>query len=564
MGAVTFSLDSRLVKSLKETLPLTTFVETGTFKGDTVEIMLSFFDNLISFELSPVLCKEAAERFSTEKKVQIIQGNSGDLLSPLSESLTSQSTLYWLDAHWCVADNTSGEQSQCPLLQEIRGIGKLNAQSIILIDDARLFLAPPPKPHDVGQWPRFDHIVRALYALSQQHELMVINDIIAFYPAAARDTFENYARFCGVDWLRASQSLSENTGLRSNLEIKEAALQRLHEELVEKEKVIQILKIRNDRFKRAVLAIPGARLAMRSRRKMREMFRPRLGNLNQYDPCTLTAVTKFAPQKKESSLKFSIVTPSYGQGDYIESTLQSVLEQDYPKIEYFVQDGGSQDDTVSVLNRYDTKLSGWASEPDTGQSQAINRGFSHTDGEIMAWLNSDDLLLPGALSCVADYFNAHPEVDVVYGNRLLIDKNGMEIGRWMLPGHNSKILSWVDYIPQETMFWRRRIWDKVGGHIDETFRFAMDWDLLVRFRDAGANIAHIPRFLGAFRIHDQQKTSAVMNKIGNEEMGRIRERIFGRVPSQIEIRKAVLPFLLQHLAVDMIYRFKKNFKSRAL
>jgi len=174
----------------------------------------------------------------------------------------------------------------------------------------------------------------------------------------------------------------------------------------------------------------------------------------------------------------------------------------------------------------------------------------------MAWLNSDDLLLPGALACVANYFARHPEVDVVYGNRLLIDEDDMEIGRWILPGHDNEVLSWVDYVPQESLFWRRSIWEKVGGNVDESFRFAMDWDLLLRFRDAGAQFAHIPCFLGAFRVHAQQKSSAAMSDVGVPEMNRIRERILGRVPSMKEIQKAVKPFLARHVAVDMAYRIK--------
>src|SRR6202162_2378644 len=99
----------------------------------------------------------------------------------------------------------------------------------------------------------------------------------------------------------------------------------------------------------------------------------------------------------------------------------------------------------------------------------------------MAWLNSDDIMLPGALAYVATYFNQHPGIDVVYGHRILIHENDQQNGRWVMPGHNYDLLSWADYIPQETLFWRRRIWDKVGGRVDESFRFAMDWDLLVRF-----------------------------------------------------------------------------------
>jgi hypothetical protein len=139
---------------------------------------------------------------------------------------------------------------------------------------------------------------------------------------------------------------------------------------------------------------------------------------------------------------------------------------------------------------------------------------------------------------------------------LLIDEDDMNIGRWILPGHDSEVLSWADYVPQETLFWRRSLWEKAGGRIDESFRFAMDWDLLVRFRDADARFAHIPRFLSAFRIHAQQKTFAIISEVGFQEMDRIRERVHGRVPSWKEIKKAVMPFLARHVAVDMAYRIK--------
>ena len=299
------------------------------------------------------------------------------------------------------------------------------------------------------------------------------------------------------------------------------------------------------------------RVMRRVVRRCASVFRPRLGNLNQYTPRRLAVLPQsISTNQLVSTPKVSIVTPSFQQGDFIERTIRSVLDQQYPNLEYFVQDGASKDGTVAVLRRYEEKLSGWISEKDSGQSQAINLGFAQTTGDIMAWLNSDDILLPGALAVVVDYFNKHPEVDVIYGNRLLIDENDMEIGRWILPGHDGDVLSWVDYVPQETMFWRRGLWNKVGGGIDESFRFAMDWDLLVRFRDAGANFAHIPHFLGGFRIHEQQKTSAAINEIGHQEMDRIRERLLGRVPSRKEIRKKVSPFMLKHILVDVAYRIK--------
>ncbi|HTT08226.1 MAG TPA: glycosyltransferase family 2 protein [Gammaproteobacteria bacterium] len=256
--------------------------------------------------------------------------------------------------------------------------------------------------------------------------------------------------------------------------------------------------------------------------------------------------------------KISLVTPSYKQAGFIERTINSVLDQDYPNLEYFVQDGGSMDGTREILDRYSKRLAGWESCPDRGQSQALNLGFAKTSGEIMAWLNSDDILLPGALAYVAEYFNRHPEVDVVYGHRILIDENDHQIGRWMLPAHDDAVLSWADYVPQETIFWRRRIWDKVGGRIDESFRFAMDWDLLVRFRDAGARFARLPRFLGGFRVHPQQKTSAAISEVGCQEMDRIRQRVWGRVPSRTEVRKAVLPYLVKHVVTDLGWQIRNK------
>ena len=243
----------------------------------------------------------------------------------------------------------------------------------------------------------------------------------------------------------------------------------------------------------------------------------------------------------------AIVTPSFGQGKFIGRTIESIIGQGYPALDYFLQDGGSRDETVAVLKSYGNRLV-WASAPDGGQAQAINLGFRRVSGEIMAWVNSDDLLLPGAIHAVVDHFNRHPDVDVIYGDRVLIDTEDREIGRWILPGHDAKVLTWVDYVPQETLFWRRRIWDAVGGMVDESFTFAMDWDLLLRFADAGARFAHLPRPLGAFRVHTQQKTSAMIGHIGLAEMDRIRLRIHGRVPTPAEIRRAVLPFLMRHVA----------------
>lgn len=310
--------------------------------------------------------------------------------------------------------------------------------------------------------------------------------------------------------------------------------------------------------------VPFRRKYLYLARRGKEIMQPRIGNLNQYAPRTLTRISATATQRSGAinAPGISIVTPSFNQGAFIGRTIASVLQQGYSRLEYFVQDGGSADETQDVLKNCEESLSGWHSCPDGGQSHAINLGFARTGGEIMGWLNSDDLLLPGALARVADHFARHPEVDVVYGNRLLIDENDMEIGRWILPGHDSQALCWADYVPQETLFWRRSLWDKVGASVDESFRFAMDWDLLLRFREAGARFAHLPYFLGAFRVHSQQKTSAAIHSLGFQEMDRLRARTLGRVPDRTEICRALLPFMARHIAIDLTYRVKTRFAAQ--
>ena len=489
----------------------------------------------------------------------MLAGRSEAALVQLHPTLAGQSVLYWLDAHGCDAVGSVAVNTACPLLHELNAIGQLNAESVLLIDDARLFLAPPQAPHDLTLWPGFHQVCVGLQALSSGHELMVINDVIVFYPPGARQALQAFARQHGIDWLAAARYLQENAGLLEQLQSKEAVIQ-------EKEAEIQRLHVqisnnsKNLQRYSALNAMPLLGSLFRASVRLSMIIRPRLGFLDQYAPKPVTQNASLPRVALERPPRISVVTPSFQQGAFIERTILSLLTQDYPALEYYVQDGGSSDSTVSVLRKYQAQLSGWSAEKDSGQSQAINRGFAKTSGEIMAWLNSDDVLLPGALHTVAAYFNDHPAIDVVYGNRLMIDEQDQEIGRWIMPGHNSKVLSWADYIPQETLFFRRSIWEKAGGAIDESFRFAMDWDLLVRLRDAGARFAHIPRFLGAFRIHTRQKTSAEIGEIGYREMGRIRQRVLGRIPAHKEIRRALMPFLLKHVLVDLAYRVRMRYR----
>lgn len=286
---------------------------------------------------------------------------------------------------------------------------------------------------------------------------------------------------------------------------------------------------------------------------------PRLGVLNQYAPREPRFAKLQSGDSDGAALPtISIVTPSYQQGRFLSMAIESVLEQAYPHLEYFIQDGASTDCSPSILHEYSEKLSGWTSEPDRGQAHAINRAFRRTSGEIMGWLNSDDLLIPGTLHYVGRFFQRNPQVSVLYGNRILINEHGFEIGRWILPNHHPEVLRWVDFIPQETLFWRRSAWEAVGGEVNEELNFALDWDLLLRFQKAGAIFAHVPEFLGAFRVHSQQKTSLHYDSIGMMEVAALRRATLGYQPTEKEVSKRVKWYLYRHLAAHA----KMNLKHR--
>ncbi|MCG2632029.1 glycosyltransferase [Bradyrhizobium sp. WYCCWR 13023] len=273
-----------------------------------------------------------------------------------------------------------------------------------------------------------------------------------------------------------------------------------------------------------------------------EQYLPRLLNLNAF---------KSSPAIPANAPRIAMVTPSYNHAEYIGATIDSIVGQAYPNLYYHVQDGASIDGTIDLLKSRGNSIS-WKSEPDKGQSNAINLGFAGVDCEIMAYLNSDDMLLPGTLAHVVNYFMSHPDVDIVYGNRIFIDRDGLEVGRAVLPRHDGKTLQYADYIPQETMFWRKRVWDKIGP-IDENFHFAMDWDFILRAQAAGFKFVRLPRFLSCFRIHDAQKTAATY-AIGVREMGILRRRVLGFDPTQMQIRRAIAPYLLRQIAYHYSYK----------
>jgi hypothetical protein len=203
----------------------------------------------------------------------------------------------------------------------------------------------------------------------------------------------------------------------------------------------------------------------------------------------------------------TIVTPSYNQGPFIRSTIESVLSQDYEAVEYIIMDGGSTDETAAIVSEYASRLT-WISERDRGQSHAINKGFRMARGEIVAWLNSDDLFLPGAISRAVAELTALPHLAAVYGEGYLIDRDGNITERFPItePFNLWKLVHLSDYILQQTVFFRKNVFEEVGC-LDEDLHYVMDWDLLIRIGKR-YEIGYISALMGCLREYAETKTFA--------------------------------------------------------
>ena len=221
-----------------------------------------------------------------------------------------------------------------------------------------------------------------------------------------------------------------------------------------------------------------------------------------------TGASAYQPMSSKSNQPLvSVVTPSFNQAQFLRQSIESVLAQGYPNLDYLVVDGGSTDGSLEILRSYGDRIR-WISEPDAGQADAIAKGFERTEGEILAWINSDDVLLPNALERVVGEFERSATVGLVYGNGLLIDERGESLGLfpWIEPFDLWRLVYLTDYILQPSAFFRRRDYDAVGG-LDTSLHFAMDWDLWIRL----AGVCDVGFFDGAplacSRIWEDTKTS---------------------------------------------------------
>jgi glycosyltransferase involved in cell wall biosynthesis len=206
------------------------------------------------------------------------------------------------------------------------------------------------------------------------------------------------------------------------------------------------------------------------------------------------------------SQKISVITPSFQQDQYLEQTILSVLEQNYQPLELIIIDGGSSDGSVDVIRKYQDRIAYWVSEKDRGQAHAINKGLAHVTGDVVAYLNSDDLYLPGAFSKVIQYFAQHPECDWLCGDTLMFGEGQPDrVISANVPRSAAEALSWAYEAPQPGMFWRREL---LRSGFDERWRYCFDHELYVRLLLKGHKCHHLPAVLAAYRLHPTSKTVA--------------------------------------------------------
>jgi glycosyltransferase involved in cell wall biosynthesis len=227
--------------------------------------------------------------------------------------------------------------------------------------------------------------------------------------------------------------------------------------------------------------------------------------------------------------RVSVVMPSFNQGRFIERAIQSVLSQGYPDLELLVFDGGSTDETVGVLERYAAVLR-WVSEPDHGQADAVNKGLRASSGEVIGWLNSDDVYRPGALSTACGFLDAHPDVDVVYGEADYIDSDDRLLGRYYTEAWDAARLRDTNILCQPAAFFRRRVVD-CYGLLDEGLKYCLDYEYWLRLAFGGARFAYVPAVLAASRLHPETKTLGERLPM-HPEINRMLRAYYGRVPDR--------------------------------
>jgi len=253
--------------------------------------------------------------------------------------------------------------------------------------------------------------------------------------------------------------------------------------------------------------------------------------------------------------KISIVTPSFNQAEFLEDAITSILSQNYPNLEYIIIDGGSTDGSIDIIKKYAHRIAYWVSEPDKGHGDALNKGFKHATGEIMAWLNSDDLYFPWTLNAIADIFNDLPRLEWLTSNiKIMLTRKGLPYKSGLFYSFGRKAFFEGLYlldrgaIPQESTFWRRTLWEHSGGRVSEGLTIVPDFELWAKFWQY-SNLYTVPVPLGAIRAYKQQTTSANFNTCCREAV-HIWHKYKGKEPPLFY--RYIRDFLMRFLLVKSI------------
>ncbi len=208
--------------------------------------------------------------------------------------------------------------------------------------------------------------------------------------------------------------------------------------------------------------------------------------------------------------KITVVIPNLNCAEYLERTIRSVLAQGYPNLELIAVDGGSNDGSLDILRRYRDRFSALIVGPDTGQADALNKGFARATGQVLSWINSDDMLMPGALRSVGEVFASHEDINWILGNSTVIEADDrLRRSRPAQPHTRRRFLAGsYQWVQQESCFWRRALWEQAGGRLDDGYRLAVDGELWLRFF-RHADLVPVRARLGAFRIRRGQRSEAI-------------------------------------------------------